>query len=71
MRKVSGLPVAVGFGVSSGEHVPEVWRYADAAVVGSAVVAEIERRAGAPDLVERVGEFALSLLPTGGASQAV
>ncbi|HWS56444.1 MAG TPA: tryptophan synthase subunit alpha [Pyrinomonadaceae bacterium] len=65
VRAVTGLPVAVGFGVSTREHVREVWRYADAAVVGSALVAEIERRAGAPDLVARVGSFARSLLPDG------
>jgi tryptophan synthase alpha chain len=63
VRGVTALPVAVGFGISTPEHVAEVWRYADAAVVGSALVAEIEKRAGAPDLVARVGEFARSLLP--------
>ncbi|MET0622960.1 MAG: tryptophan synthase subunit alpha [Pyrinomonadaceae bacterium] len=63
VRGVTDLPVAVGFGISSPEHVAEVWRYADAAVVGSALVAEIEKRAGSPDLVARVGEFARSLLP--------
>jgi tryptophan synthase alpha chain len=63
VRKVSELPVAVGFGISTAEQVAEVWRYADAAVVGSAIVAEIERLSGAPDIVERVGEFARGLLP--------
>lgn len=63
VRVVTDLPVAVGFGISKPEHVAEVWRYADAAVVGSALVAEIERRAGSPDLVARVGEFARALLP--------
>jgi tryptophan synthase alpha subunit len=41
-----------------------VWAYADAAVVGSALVSEIERQAGRPDLVARVGAFARALLPT-------
>jgi tryptophan synthase alpha chain len=63
VRAVSELPVAVGFGISTREQVAEVWRYADAAVVGSAIVAEIEKRIGEPDLVRRVGEFARSLLP--------
>src|SRR5258706_2013411 len=31
MRRVSDLPVAVGFGISTAEHVSDVWRYADAA----------------------------------------
>ena len=63
VRAVSGLPVAVGFGISTPEHVRDVWRYADAAVVGSALVAEIEKNADNPDLVARVGAFARSLLP--------
>lgn len=65
VREVSELPVAVGFGISTPEHVSEVWTYADAAVVGSALVAEVERRAGSADLVARVGDFARSLLPEG------
>jgi tryptophan synthase alpha chain len=63
VRKISDLPVAVGFGISTAAQVADVWRYADAAVVGSALVSEIERLAGAPDLVQRVGEFARGLLP--------
>jgi tryptophan synthase alpha chain len=63
IRRVSDLPVAVGFGISDAAQVAEVWRFADAAVVGSSIVAEIERRAGEPDLAARVAEFARSLLP--------
>ena len=63
LRAFTDLPVAVGFGISRPEHVQEVWRYADAAVVGSALVAEIEKGAGRPDLVARVGAFTRSLLP--------
>jgi len=57
------LPVAVGFGVSTAEQVRKVWRFADAAVVGSAIVHEIEKLAGSPNLVNRIGEFVQSLLP--------
>ena len=64
VRGVTKLPVAVGFGISTPEQVAEVWRYADAAVVGSALVAEIERNAGRPDLVARVGAFARWLMPS-------
>ena len=62
VRSVSDLPVAVGFGVSTAEQVNEVWRFADAAVVGSAIVSQIEKLADAPDMVSRVGKFARSLL---------
>lgn len=61
VRKVSDLPVAVGFGISSGEQVREVWKYADAAVVGSALVAEIERLQSSSDLVTQVGDFVRAL----------
>jgi tryptophan synthase alpha chain len=63
VRKVSELPIAVGFGISNAEQVAEVWRYSDAAVVGSAIVAEIERLQDDPNLAERIGEFARRLLP--------
>ncbi|MFZ0743399.1 MAG: tryptophan synthase subunit alpha [Terracidiphilus sp.] len=39
----TGLPVAVGFGISNAEHVAQVAEFADAAVVGSAIVELIER----------------------------
>jgi tryptophan synthase alpha chain len=63
IRRITDLPVAVGFGISTREQLSEVWSYADAAVVGSALVAEIEKHVGSPDLVARVGLFARSLLP--------
>ena len=63
VRRVTDLPIAVGFGISTRAQVLEVWRYADAAVVGSAVVAEIEKLATAPDLVKQIGGFVQALLP--------
>jgi tryptophan synthase alpha chain len=64
VRAASDLPVAVGFGISTKEQVADVWRYADAAVVGSAIVSEIEKRSSdAPGLVAHVGRFARALLP--------
>ena len=62
VRKFSDLPVAVGFGISKPEQVADVWRYADAAVVGSAIVGEIEHARSAADAVSRVGQFARQLL---------
>ena len=61
MRRFSSLPIAVGFGISTAEQVAEVQRYADAVVVGSAIVAEMERLVGAPDLVERMKSFLTGL----------
>jgi tryptophan synthase alpha chain len=62
VRKFSELPVAVGFGISKPEQVADVWRYADAAVVGSAIVAEIEQAKSAADAVSRVRQFARHLI---------
>jgi len=61
LRKFSELPVAVGFGISSAAQVADVHRYADAVVVGSAIVAEMERLQSSPDLVERIGNFLTGL----------
>ena len=45
LRAASGLPVAVGFGIRTAEQAAAVARIADAAVVGSALVDEIESAA--------------------------
>ena len=61
VRKFSELPVAVGFGISSAEQVADVHRYADAVVVGSAIVAEMERLGDSPELVKGIEEFLTGL----------
>jgi tryptophan synthase alpha chain len=61
IRAASDLPAAVGFGISTSEQVNEIWRFADAAVIGSAIVSEIEKLNGRPDLAVRIGDFARSL----------
>jgi len=61
-RQFTDLPVAVGFGVSTPDHVAEVWQHADAAVVGSRMVAEIEEYANDPALIERVGALTRELV---------
>jgi len=61
MRRFTSLPIAVGFGISNVEQVRDVQRYADAVVVGSAIVAEMERLDGAADLAQQIGEFARAL----------
>jgi len=50
VRAASSLPVALGFGISRPDHVREVGTWADAAVVGSALVKVIEEAGAAPDL---------------------
>jgi tryptophan synthase alpha chain len=43
IRRWTGLPVAVGFGISNADHVAQVGEFADVAVIGSAIVELIER----------------------------
>lgn len=63
VRHFSKLPVAVGFGISSDNQVADVQRYADAVVVGSAIVGEIERLGTRDDMVLRIGQFIQGLIP--------
>ena len=56
------LPVVVGFGISSSDHVSEVAKIADGVVVGSALVKCIPENLGEPDLiVKKIGQKAKSL----------
>ena len=57
IRKHTDQPIAVGFGISNPEHVREVAGYADAVVVGSAIVRRIGAGTDDPSLVEKVGAF--------------
>lgn len=60
LRGLSNLPIAVGFGVSTPEQFAEVGKFADAAVVGSAIVQRIEQNTGRE--AAAVSEFLLSLM---------
>jgi tryptophan synthase alpha chain len=61
VRAVSDLPVALGFGIATPAHVREVTRWADAAVVGSALVEHIAAAAASPDLVPAIEQFVRAL----------
>ena len=63
-RRYTDLPIAVAFGISTRQQIGEVWQYADAAVVGSAIVAEIERNLGSNKLAELIRQYVSSLLPS-------
>ncbi|HKV04981.1 MAG TPA: tryptophan synthase subunit alpha [Candidatus Acidoferrales bacterium] len=56
VRRFTKLPLAVGFGISAPAHVSVLGGIADAAVVGSALVAEIEKAASAEDAARAVAE---------------
>jgi tryptophan synthase alpha chain len=60
LRRLTKLPVAVGFGISNAEQFAEVGKFADAVVVGSAIVETIERNRGQEAVA--VGEFVGKLM---------
>jgi tryptophan synthase alpha chain len=64
IRRHTKLPVAVGFGISSAEQFASVGKFADAVVVGSAVVEAIERNRGGE--ADAVGELVRSLVRSRG-----
>ena len=64
-RKVTSLPIAVGFGISLPGHVSVLGGLADAAVVGSALVSEIERADGADAAARAVAEKVRGLKQAG------
>lgn len=57
IRAQSDLPLALGFGISTPEQVAQVGRWADAAVVGSALVNVIAEHGSAPDVAARAGAY--------------
>ncbi len=63
LRKKTKLPIAVGFGISTAEQFAAVGQYADAGVVGSAIVQTIERNPGKE--AKAVAQFITQLLAPG------
>lgn len=61
IRRFTTLPVALGFGLSRPEHVAEVGTYADAAVVGSALVSLIAEHGQSASLVDDVAAYVRGL----------
>jgi len=66
IRPHTDLPIAVGFGIANAEQAAQIAKFADAAVVGSALVRRIADRlhetgAAKPGLVEEVLDFARTL----------
>jgi tryptophan synthase alpha chain len=57
VRKYTDLPIAVGFGISQPTHFQAVGRIADAAVIGSAIIDEIDK-VGPSEQAARLREYA-------------
>ena len=61
LRTVTGLPIAIGFGISRAEHVKRAWEISDGAIVGSALIDSYAGRAGTA-AVDAVSAFVRGLL---------
>ena len=57
VRRHTGLPVAVGFGISHPDQVQAVWQVCDGAVVGSAIVGKMEKVTDPAQLLPEIGGF--------------
>jgi tryptophan synthase alpha chain len=58
IRKITKLPIAVGFGISKPQQAREIAHFADGVVIGSAVVRLIDENKKNPDLVRIVSNYA-------------
>jgi tryptophan synthase alpha chain len=61
IRKYTSLPIGIGFGISKPDHVHQVATYAEAVIVGSAIIKVIEANLGKPEMLKKVGQFVGSL----------
>lgn len=57
VKSATRLPLALGFGISRPEHVRSIGQWADAAVVGSALVKVIAEHGQAPALLDEVERY--------------
>ena len=57
IKSETSLPLALGFGISRPEHVRAIGQWADAAVVGSALVKVIAEHGQAPGLLDEVERY--------------
>ncbi len=62
IRKQSSLPIAVGFGIKTKEQVQQTAQYADAVVVGSAIVNKIEQAKADNKTAEQTCEAVISFV---------
>jgi tryptophan synthase alpha chain len=56
VKKYTSLPVAVGFGISKPSHIEELSKFADAAIIGSAIINVISE-SKVIDIVDNVKSF--------------
>lgn len=57
IRKLTKLPIAVGFGISQPQQAREIGQFADGIVIGSAVVRMIDENKSNPDFIKIVSSY--------------
>jgi tryptophan synthase alpha chain len=61
IRKVTKLPIAVGFGISKPQQAREIGRFADGVVIGSAIVRLIDENKNNRDLIEIISDYIIDI----------
>jgi tryptophan synthase alpha chain len=61
IRKITKLPIVVGFGISKPQQAREIARFADGVVIGSAVVRLIDENKSNRDLIKIVSDYASNI----------
>jgi tryptophan synthase alpha chain len=57
IRKITNLPIAVGFGISQPQQAREIGQFADGIVIGSAVMRLIDENRNNSDLIKIVADY--------------
>ncbi|MFA6357617.1 MAG: tryptophan synthase subunit alpha [Candidatus Omnitrophota bacterium] len=61
IKKITSLPVCVGFGISNAQQACEVSKISDGVIIGSVIVEKIKEHIGRADLVPQVSSFVKTL----------
>lgn len=64
IRKITDLPIAVGFGISKPQQAKEIGKFTDGVVIGSAVVKLINENKNRPDLFTTVSDYVRGIKKT-------
>lgn len=61
INKYCNIPKAIGFGISTPEHVRSLRGYSDGLIVGSAIVRQVEKSSSEDEAVKNVGSYVKEL----------
>ncbi|MCX7921277.1 MAG: tryptophan synthase subunit alpha [Clostridia bacterium] len=59
--RFTDIPKALGFGISTPEHVQKLRKYCDGLIVGSAIVRQVEKSTGEEEIIKNVGNLVREL----------